>query len=85
MTVRDLEAAIDAAVERIGRTAGEAVQRAGVAPDAIETLILTGGSTHLPLVRRTLDALFPSASFVRTDAFGSVGLGLAIDAGRRFG
>ena len=31
-----------------------------------------------------LRALFPEAKAVATDAFGSVGLGLALDAARRF-
>ena len=32
-----------------------------------------------------LRQLFPEAAFVSTDAFGSVGLGLALDARRKFG
>ena len=33
----------------------------------------------------TLHRRFPDARFVETDAFGSVGLGLALDARRKFG
>jgi hypothetical protein len=33
----------------------------------------------------TLRHMLPAARFVQTDAFGSVGLGLALDARRRFG
>jgi hypothetical chaperone protein len=51
----------------------------------VDTLIVTGGSTRVAGVSRLLDGLFPGAKRVATDAFGSVGLGLAIDAGRRFG
>ena len=47
--------------------------------------ILTGGSTQIPAILTKLRALFPAARFVDTDAFGSVGLGLALDARRKFG
>ena len=53
--------------------------------DRIDTLILTGGSTQIPAILTRLRANFPNARFVETDAFGSVGLGLALDAARKFG
>jgi hypothetical protein len=37
------------------------------------------------VVRLTLEQLFPSSRFVIGDVFGSVGLGLAIEAERSFG
>ncbi len=80
----DLDAALVGATEAIGQAIGRALAAAGIAGGAIETLILTGGSTRVPIVGRRLRALFPEAKAVETDAFGSVGLGLAIDASRRF-
>ncbi len=84
ITAADLDAAIEGATAAIARAIGAALAAAGVPATAIETLILTGGSTRVPAVARTLRGLFPNARAIATDAFGRVGLGLAIDAGRRF-
>lgn len=85
MTAADLALALDASVERIATTIGETLQRAGVGPAAIDSLILTGGSTLVPAIVARLRAMFPEAALVRTDVLGSVGLGLAMEAARRFG
>ena len=58
---------------------------AAVLPAAIESVFLTGGSTGIPAVRNRILAHLPLARAVPGDMFGSVGLGLAIDAARRFG
>jgi hypothetical chaperone protein len=84
ITLKDLTHAIAGATESIAKAAATALKAAGVKADAIETLILTGGSTKVPAVATALRSLFPRAKAVETDAFGSVGLGLAIDASRRF-
>ncbi|MDB5507337.1 MAG: YegD [Devosia sp.] len=81
----DLNAAIEDAVGRITKTIDKTLHLAGVRAGAIQSLILTGGSTEVPAVAAALAAQFPEAELVRTDAFGSVGLGLALDASRRFG
>lgn len=78
------EASIGRDVDRIEDKLREVVAIAGLTADRIETLILTGGSTQIPMILTRLRALFPDARFVDTDAFGSVGLGLALDARRRF-
>ncbi|MCB9992546.1 MAG: Hsp70 family protein [Hyphomicrobiaceae bacterium] len=77
--------AIAPAADRIPATIRETLKRAGLGPEAIEVLILTGGSTRIPYVRRSLDRAFPDARIVETDAFGSVGIGLSIEAERRYG
>ena len=63
----------------------EVVAVAGLTAERIDTIILTGGSTRIPTILARLRANFPAARFVDTDAFGSVGLGLALDARRKFG
>lgn len=80
----DFNRAIADSVDKIGRTIDETLLRAGVAAGEIESLILTGGSTEVPSVAAALRARFQEAELVRTDAFGSVGMGLALDASRRF-
>ncbi|WP_172122749.1 MULTISPECIES: Hsp70 family protein [unclassified Devosia] len=71
--------------ERLERAIAEVLRQAGVGPEGIDSLILTGGSTQVPAIAGRLEALFPQAELVRTNVLGSVGLGLALDAARRFG
>ncbi|HWK68463.1 MAG TPA: Hsp70 family protein [Rhizobiaceae bacterium] len=85
MTRAGLEQAIESAVARVADTALKTLAEAGVRADRITTLFLTGGSTAVPLLRRRMLSLFPEAAAVEGDMFGSVGLGLALDAERKFG
>lgn len=73
------------AVARVAETASATVRLAGLVPSQIETLFLTGGSAAMPPLHAAIRALFPGARIVEGDAFGSVGLGLALDARRKFG
>jgi len=50
----------------------------------IATVFLTGGTTLSPVVRDLVKSVLPRANVVSGDNFGAVGLGLAIDAERRF-
>lgn len=84
MTSDDLNDAIRGAVNRIPETIRAMLKSAAINPNDIDTLIMTGGSTQIPAVRQGFNALFQNAEFVEMDAFGSVGLGLALDASRRF-
>jgi hypothetical chaperone protein len=70
---------------RIGRAIDEALRTAAVDAAAIDTVILTGGGALVPLVRGAATMRFPHARIPDSDQFGSVGLGLAVDAARRFG
>lgn len=85
IALEELDAVLAAANESIAKAIGRTLAAAGIAGERIDTLILTGGSTRVPAVAGMLRGLFPTARAVETDAFGSVGLGLAIDAARRFG
>ncbi|UYN99689.1 MAG: Hsp70 family protein [Devosia sp.] len=85
MTTRHLGEALADSVSRLEQTIGEVLKRAGVGAEAVDSLILTGGSTLVPAVSGRLRALFPGAELVRTDVLGSVGLGLALEARRIFG
>jgi len=84
ITIEQLHAALEGATASIAAAIGKTLTAAGVPASGIDTLILTGGSTRVPAVGNMLRALFPEARAVETDAFGSVGLGLALDASRRF-
>ncbi len=86
MVTRDgLEAAIGDAVSRIGSTIAGLLAQAGLTPDAIGTVFMTGGSSSLPLLHARIAAQLPGARIATGDMLGSVGTGLALDAGRKFG
>lgn len=84
-TARDLDDAIALAVGRIGDTVARTIAEAGLTPERIDTVFLTGGSTAIARVRQHILGHLPGARVVDGDMFGSVGLGLALDAQRRFG
>ncbi|MCQ8783398.1 Hsp70 family protein [Mangrovibrevibacter kandeliae] len=85
VTRAEFDAAAADLVGRIDAAVGEALVAAGVDAGEVETVILTGGGAQVPAVRAAATRRFGHARIAQSDAFGSVGLGLAIDASRRFG
>jgi len=85
ITRRDFEDTINAAVQRVAGTVSATLKDAGVGEQDITAVFLTGGSTAIPLARRAILDLVPHARVVDGDRFGSVGMGLALDAQRKFG
>ncbi|GAA4127602.1 Hsp70 family protein [Aminobacter aganoensis] len=85
LTRQGLEDTIRAAVGRVTATVADTLEEAQVRAGDITAVFLTGGSTAIPLARQSILALVPEARIVQGDAFGSVGLGLALDAQRKFG
>lgn len=55
---------------------------AEVNPTQISVVMTTGGSTAMPMIQALLKNRLPQARHVATDRFGSVGLGLGLQAGR---
>jgi hypothetical chaperone protein len=81
----DAAAAIEADLARIVAAAADTARQARVAPERVDTLYFTGGSTGLaPLVER-IGACFPQARRVRGDRFASVAQGLGLHARVVFG
>jgi hypothetical chaperone protein len=85
VTARDLAEAVHEDAERIVHAIDLCLQAADVKGSEIQSVFLTGGSTAIAEVRRLILDRVPNARPVTGDLFGSVGLGLAIDAERRFG
>ncbi|MBL4927228.1 Hsp70 family protein [Fuscibacter oryzae] len=79
------EAAVEAPLDRIRALLGRVLGQAGVTADQIGTAFLTGGSSQLPVLRATVQAVLPGVTMATGDMLGSVGTGLALDAWRRFG
>lgn len=79
------EAAIGQLLDSIDATVLRLLRDAGVAPEAVDTVFFTGGSSGVGLLRERVKALVPGARAVEGDLFGSIGAGLALDALRKFG
>jgi hypothetical chaperone protein len=77
--------AIGGLVGKVERTVTDILAQAGVAASDVDTLFFTGGSSRVPLLRERLAALVPDAKCQEGDVFGSIGMGLALDAARKFG
>lgn len=58
----------------------EVMAKAGIDPTAVDVVVLTGGSSVIPVFQKMLAKECPSARLVETDAFSSVTSGLAIYA-----
>ncbi len=80
----EFEAATIAEVDAIASTIQESLCAAQVGADQISSVFLTGGTTGLPSVRNAVTNIFTASQLVSGDRFGSVGMGLTLDAMRRF-
>lgn len=76
-TRQAFEQAISAEIQKIVHAIEDCLQRAGTTPDQIGLVIMTGGSTELPIINRIIRTMFPLARISQDNKFGSVGLGLA--------
>jgi hypothetical chaperone protein len=79
-----LEAAVADSLRRLRSRIDEVLRMAGLTPDQVSAVFLTGGATRTPCVRASIAATVPDARLIVGDAFGSVATGLALDARKRF-
>ncbi|OWW19609.1 Hsp70 family protein [Noviherbaspirillum denitrificans] len=71
-------------ISGISKSVTDLLADAGIGPERVDTVFFTGGSSGVPLLRREIASMFPTAAHVEGDLFGSIGAGLAIDAARKF-
>jgi hypothetical chaperone protein len=69
----------------VGNTVSTLLRDAGIAADDVDTVFFTGGSSGVPLLRQKIAELVPNARRIEGDLFGSIGIGLGLDAERKFG
>ncbi len=81
---QDFETSIAQDVDSINRAIGECLARAQVKEEQIGLVILTGGSTELPVINDMVKKRFPASSFSVGNKLDSVGLGLAYRADNIF-
>jgi molecular chaperone HscC len=81
VTTEDFEAAASALTDRLKTPVLRAWREADIRPESLSEIILIGGSTRMPVVRRTVARMFgrfPNASINPDEA---VALGAAVQAG----
>lgn len=83
-TQADLLRCTRAELDRLQACLQACLASAGLRPTAVDTVILTGGSTLLPAVRDSILSLVPGASVFGEDSFVLVGLGLTEEARRLY-
>lgn len=81
---KHFEQSIAKDVGKVADTLRQCLKEAGVKAEEISLVILTGGSTEIPLIEQTMRNIFPEATFSQENKLASVGLGLAFDSQRRF-
>jgi hypothetical chaperone protein len=83
-TQRGFERAIADKMDALTKMAALCIQRAGIRPDAVQTIFFTGGSSRVPAVREAIRKAAPQANVAAGSDFLSVALGLTREAQRRF-
>lgn len=73
----DFEDTIHSECDKIIHSMKECLSLANLKPDAIDMLILTGGTSQIPLVERAIRQLFPNSLISDKQRMESVALGLA--------
>jgi hypothetical chaperone protein len=81
---KEFNLAIQANLDKIISAAEECLTQAAIQKDAIDLVILTGGSTEIPGIQSAFRNLFQNAKQADENKLSSVGLGLAFDSRNRF-
>ncbi len=81
----EFESAVENDVMKISSSLDDCLKQAQVKHEDIGLVILTGGSTEIPIVQSSIETMFPHAEFSQGNKMDSVGLGLVIEASRRYG
>lgn len=71
-------------IAALAKSVDECISQAQIRRSDVEMVILTGGSTEIPIVQQTMTKFFPSAEISQENKLSSVGLGLAYEARNRY-
>lgn len=72
-------------IHHLQNTIHTTLKTAGIKPNQIDSVFLTGGTTQIPAVNHMIKNIFTHSQLVTGDIYGSVGKGLAIEAARLWG
>lgn len=84
-TRRGFDAAIHDDMAEIFKALQHCLKDAGIKPDAVGMIILTGGPTEMPLLQKLIRKKFPEAVISEDNRMSSVAIGLGYDSLRVFG
>ncbi|MFC1644470.1 Hsp70 family protein [Patescibacteria group bacterium] len=76
MSRSEFEAIIASKIDSVRSCVEEVILSAGVKRDQIDTVVLTGGSSHIPCVKSVFTRMFPGKEVVHKNAFTGVAYGL---------
>ncbi len=85
LTLDDLHDVLDDSMDRLAAAVEECLVMSNVAAEAVDMVLLTGGSTEMPLVQEAIRKVLPASVIESCDKFGAVGSGLALEAAAVFG
>jgi len=78
ITRQEFETWIAGDLARLGATVDRVTADAGISPDAVDRVFLTGGTAFVPAVRRLFETRFGAAKLAGGGEFVSVAEGLAL-------
>ena len=84
VSLKTFNEAVRQECEKIVRSMKECLSLAGLKADRVDLLILTGGTTQIPLVQQSIRRLFPQAIISSGQRMESVALGLGYMAQKVF-
>lgn len=82
ITIGEFETAIGAIAGNIEKSIFDTLSAASVAPKDIKKVLLTGGTSQVPLLNRSIIKIFGEKKILRPDFFSSVATGLGYAASR---
>ena len=78
-TEESFNISVESDLSKVKNSIKECLQQAQIKAEKIDLIILTGGSTEIPIVKNELCQIFPNAEISAKNKLTSVGLGLAYD------
>ena len=77
---RDFQGMIETLVEKIGACVDQTLADAGIVPEKIDAVFLTGGSSYIPRIRALFETRMGKEKIRTSDAFTSVAYGLGLES-----
>lgn len=82
LTLEEFENLIAPVAAKIEEAIGESLSAASVKPEAVKRVLLTGGTSQIPMLSRMVARIFGEEKIIRPDYFSSVATGLGYVAAR---
>jgi hypothetical chaperone protein len=82
IALAEFEEIINSTVQKIEKSICDSLAAASVKPENINRVILTGGTSQVPMLNRSVTKIFGEEKILRPDYFSSVATGLGYVAAR---